>query len=108
MEAIRWYDKNPVLKEVFDFIQKLDGDAQKELAKDIIQILMTDLDLDSDEQINNIIKNYNYKCKRWYDNNIDLYSSFEIIKELPPPQKSEVIKKIIESALLMYFGRNEK
>lgn len=108
MQNIRWYDKNPLLKEVFEFIQKLDTTAQNEIAKDIIQILMNDLHLNLDEQINNINKNCNYEFKRWYDNNINLFSSFEIIKGLPELQQKEVLKKIIESALLMYFGRNNE
>lgn len=106
MKIVRWYDKNPILKEVFEFIQKLDDDSQKEMAKDIIQILMNEFNLNSDECINNISKNYNYKCKRWYDDNIDLYSAFEIIKDLPERVQGEVIKSIIESALLMYFKKD--
>ena len=104
MENIRWYDKEPVLKEVFEFIQKLDEPSQKEIAKDIIQILTNDLNLDLDSEINKISKNYNYECKRWYDNNIDLFSSFEIIKGLPQKKQQEVVKKIIESVLLIYIG----
>lgn len=105
MEIVRWYDKNPSLKEVFEFIQQLDGALQNELAKDIIQILMNEFNLNSDVCINKISKNYNYECKRWYDNNIDLYSAFEIIKELPESTQAAVVKSIVESALLMYFKK---
>ena len=105
MEKIRWYDKNPLLKEVFNFIQKLDEKSQKELAKDILQIILNDLNINKDESINKISKNYNYTCKRWYDKDINLFSSFEIIKELSDAQQKIVIQKIIESALLMKFGK---
>jgi hypothetical protein len=107
MKHIRWYDKNSNLKKVFEFIQELDAPVQNEIAKDIIQILMNDLKPNLDEKINTIGKSYNYKCKRWYDNNIDLFSSFELIKNLPNKRKDEVVKKIAESVLLMYFD-NEK
>ncbi len=104
MKHVRWYDKNSNLKAVFDFIQSLDLPVQNEMAKDIVQILMNDFNLNLDERINEISKNYNYECRRWYDNNIDLFSSFELIKNLPDELRNEVVKRIIESALLMYFG----
>lgn len=104
MSYVRWYDKNTRLKAVFDFIQGLDLPVQNEIAKDILQILMSDINLNLDARINEISKNYDYECKRWYDNNADLFSSFELIKNLPVELQNEVVKKIIESALLMYFG----
>ena len=108
MKHVRWYDKNPDLKEVFEFIQELDSPVQTEIAKDIIQILMTDFDLDLDEKINHISLNYNYECKRWYDRNIDLFTSFEIIKSLSPETQTKVVKKIITSILLIYLeGEDE-
>lgn len=103
MDEIRWYDKNLILKEVFKFIEKLDSESQKEVGKDIIQLLMKDLHLNTDVELNDSIKNYTYKCKRWYDNNIDLNTAFEIIKRLNKEQQDEIAKNIIESALLMYF-----
>lgn len=105
MKNIRWYDKNPDLKRLFEFIQELDENLQAEIAKDIIQILMTDFNLDLDAEIKNIHKNYNYECKRWYDENIDLFSSFEIIRNMPEKQQNQVVKKIIEMFFLMHFGK---
>lgn len=107
MKHVRWYDKDANLQAVFEFIQGLDLPVQNEMAKDILQILVKELGIDLDKQINNIQKNYNYECRRWYDNNVDLFSSFELIKNLPDEMKQEVVKKIIESALVMYFGGNK-
>lgn len=108
MKYERWYDKNANLKSVFEFIEGLDIPVQNDMAKDIIQILMSELGSNLDEKLNAISKNYNYECRRWYDNNVDLFSSFEIIKNLPDEMKRVVVKKIIESALLMYFsGEND-
>lgn len=104
MKHVRWYDKNPDLKEVFEFIQGLDLPIQNEMAKDILQILMKDFGLNLDNQINQISTDYNYECKRWYDENIDLFSSFEIIRNMPMEQQTRVIRKIITSILLMYLG----
>jgi hypothetical protein len=108
MKHVRWYDKNSELKEVFEFIQGLDKNSQDAIAQDIIQILMNDFSLDLDREINQISENYNYQCKRWYDHNIDLFTSFEIIKNLPDGMKKQVINKIIETALLMYLEEDIK
>ncbi len=103
MKHVRWYDKNPDLKDVFDFIEELDESIQDKIAQDILQILINDFKLDLDEKINTICKNYNYTCKRWYDGNIDLFSSFEIIKGFSLQMQEQVIKKIIESILYIYI-----
>lgn len=103
MKHIRWYDKNPDLKDVFEFIQGLDSAIQNKIANEILQILMHDFGLNLDEKINNIVKNYNYDCNRWYDNNVNLFSSFEIIKSMSSVEKSKVIEKIITSILFVYI-----
>ena len=107
MNYERWYDKDSRVQAVFEFIQSLDLPVQNEIAKDIVQIVMNELGskIDLNKELSSIGKN-DYKYKRWYDKNTDLFSSFELIKNLPDELKTEVVKKIIESALLMYFGRN--
>ena len=103
MNNIRWYDKNPDLKEVFEFIQKLDKTRQDSIAQEIIQILMNDFNLNLDKEINTIAKNYTYNCKRWYDNNIDLFTSFDIIRAFPKDLQQQVANKIVATVLFMYF-----
>lgn len=103
MKHIRWYDKNPDLKDVFEFIEGLDIEHQANIAKEILQILINDFNFDMDEKINNISKNYTYKCRRWYDVNIDLHTSFEIIKDVSEDVRHRIIKKIIQTVLLIYF-----
>lgn len=97
MENIRWYDQNPNLSEVFEIIQKLDTSVQSGVAQDIIQMLVSDFGLDLDKELNRIGKNYNYECKRWYDHNIDLFSSFEIIKNFSDELKNETVNKMLAS-----------
>jgi len=99
MKYVRWYDKNPNLKDVFDFLEGLELTAQRKVAKDILLILLNDFHLDLDEGINKVSKNYNYDCKRWYDYNIDLFTSFEIIKTLSKTQQNQLIEKIVSSLI---------
>lgn len=103
MKHLRWYDKNPKLCELFELIQNMDNSAKDNLAQDIIQILINDFELNLDEEINNISKNYTYKCQRWYDYNIDLFSSFEIIKTLPEEMQNKIVSKIVETIWLLYL-----
>lgn len=101
----RWYDKNPDLKDILNLIEKLDTDLQDKIAIDVMQILINDFNLDLDRKINEISKNYTYKCSRWYDKNINLFSAFEIIKNLPCQIQKEVINRISESIFLVYFDQ---
>jgi hypothetical protein len=104
MEYVRWYDKNPELKEAFEFIEGLDISIQEQIAQDMIQILMNDFGLNSDSEINRIFEGYTYECKRWYDQNIDFFTSFEIIKFLPEGVQHEVVKRILDTVMLIYIG----
>ena len=112
MKYIRWYDKNPDLKDIFDFLEGLEITAQKRVAKDVLLILLNDFNLDLDERINRVHKNYTYSCKRWYDYNIDLFTSFEIIRGLSKSQQKQLSEKIvaslIQSILNGEFERSEK
>lgn len=107
MKQIRWYDKNPNLKDIFEFLEGLDKKRQKIIAQDVIQILMNDFGLNLDSEINKISENYIYDCKRWYDKDIDLFSSFEIIKSFPQKKQNEIAKKIVETILFIYLKEGD-
>lgn len=107
MQNVRWYDKIPQLKEAFELIKGLDTSVQEKIAEDIIQILINDFNLDLDEEINDISKNYNYKCNRWYDKDINFFSAFEIIKNLPDGLKEQVVNRIYESLMIICLEENK-
>lgn len=107
MKYERWYDKNIELKEVFEFIQGLNEELQAKIAQDVLQVLMGDFNLDLDDKINEISRNYNYECKRWYDNDINLFTVFELIKRFSISEQQKIIKKIVESILLIYLESGE-
>ncbi len=106
MRHARWYDKNPDLKDVFDFIETLNEEIQAQIAQDILQIMISEFGANFDARINEITQNSNYKFSRWYDKNLDLYTSFEMLKELPKHLQDEMVKKIIDSILFIYTERN--
>lgn len=103
MQYVRWYDRKPSLREVFEFIQGLDAVYQEKVAQDIMQILTRDFKIGLDSDINNIALTCNYPLKRWYDKNTDLFTSFEIIKGLSFNTQEEVITKIVETVLFIYM-----
>lgn len=103
MKNIRWYDKNPKLKQVVEFVEGLPAEYQDIVAKDIIQLLIQDFNLNFDEHINCVGSNYNYCCKRNHDKNIDLFTSFEIIKGLEDDLQHRVAESIMETILMLYL-----
>ncbi len=108
MEHTRWYDNNPNLRLLFDVIESLDESVKQDLAQDVIQILVQDFNLNLDEEINNVSKNYDYDCKRWYDEDINLFTSFEIIKSFSYEMQEVVISKVMESLLFISCEREAK
>lgn len=102
MQHVRWYDKNQDLKDVFEFIEGLDEDIQAQIAQDILQILMSEFGINLDSRINTVTQNCTYNYKRWYDDNRELFTSFEIVKEFPEQLKEEVAKKIVDSIVYIY------
>lgn len=107
MKHVRWYDKNPDLSKLFEIIRKFDDTIRHEIASDVIQILMKDFGLNSDEEINRISKNYNYDCKRWYDEDLDLFTTFEIIKSFSEEKQEQIIQKIVETILYIYLEKGD-
>ncbi len=107
MQKLRWYDKNSNLSEIFHFLENMDENFQSQIAQDILQILLKDFGLNLDAELNKISKDNLSKYNRWYDNNIDLFSSFEIIKNMPEGLQNEVVKRVVESVMLLYFSNNE-
>lgn len=103
MEYIRWYDKNPELSEIFEFIRGLDENLQDKISQDILQVMMNDFNINLDDKINEVSGKYTFECKRWYDSNADFFTVFSILKTLPDGLKTEVVKKIVESVMLVYF-----
>lgn len=97
MKYLRWYDKDPALKEFMSLLECLDTQTVDLLAQDFIQILMDSPILNKDSSIDSLNKNQPPKYNRWYDKNYNLHTCVEILKDLPRHDKEKIIEIFKES-----------
>lgn len=110
-EYLRWYDKDPVIKEFMNALERLDQETVSLLAQDFIQTMMEDEKISADSALQSLIKNVPPGYKRWYDKNYDLHSCLEVLKSLDPEHQKLVIEKFREAMYqliaTMYYGEEE-
>ena len=103
MNYLRWYDKDPVIKEFMSALERLDEETINLLAQDFIQTMMEDEFINTDGAIKSLIQNippgYN-RC-------------LEVLKSLPQEHQRRIISKFRESmyqliATLYYGTENEE
>ena len=92
----RWYDKNSNLSQVFNFLENIDKRNRKIIANEILQIIFSELNVNSNEKVKELSKLNHTFNKRWYDEDTEVQSAVEIIKTLSEEQKRELIERIIE------------
>ena len=97
MEYLRWYDKDPIMKEFMSVLERLDQDTISLLAQDFIQTMMEDEEINADGALKSIIQNAPPRYNRWYDKNYDLHSCLQVLKQLNPEHQKKVIEKFKES-----------
>lgn len=97
MKYVRWYDKDPDLSRLMAFLESLNEDVREEIAQDLIQIILGELETNKDGEISLLADNKITEYKRWYDKNLSLHSAIEIIKNLGDEQRREIISLIMES-----------
>ena len=107
----RWYDKDPVIKEFMNALERLDQETVSLLAQDFIQTMMEDEKISADSALQSLIKNVPPGYNRWYDKNYDLHSCLEVLKSLDPEHQKIVIEKFREAMYqliaTMYYGEEE-
>jgi len=96
-EYLRWYDKDPVIREFMRALERLDQDSVALLAQDFIQTMMEDERINTDGALKNLIENAPPGYNRWYDKNYDLHSCLEVLKSLEPEHQKIVIEKFREA-----------
>ena len=99
MKYVRWYDNDPNLSHLMRFLETLNDDIRDEIARDLIQIILSELNTDKDNNLTQLseLKITNYK--RWYDQNISLHSAIELIKNLNQEHRDEIVSSIMESVV---------
>lgn len=100
---IRWYDKDEDLSQFLTFLEGIDERKRKVIAKEVLQIIFTELDLNPDEKILSLYSLEYSQKKRWYDEDIDVQSSIELIKDLSSEKKQELLSRTIETIQQLIF-----
>lgn len=100
----RWYEKNPDLNEVVNFIQSIDYEDRVVVAQHLLQILVNECHIDLDEELSRISKN-NYSYNRWYDQNGDLSTAFELMKNLPTDLQDYVVNRFLTEIVLLFVKK---
>lgn len=101
----RWYEQNPDLNEVVNFIQSLDFDDRVVVAKYLLQILISECNINIDEELSKI-STHDYSYNRWYDDNFDLSTAFELLKKLSKVEQDFVVSRFL-SEIVMSFVKKE-
>lgn len=97
MNYVRWYDKDPDLSHLMKFMESLNDEIRDEIAQDLIQIILGELETNQDSELSLLSENNKGGYKRWYDKNLSLHSAIEIIKNLGDEQRDEILSLIMES-----------
>ena len=97
MKYVRWYDKDPDLSSLMSFMKSMDEEVRDEVAQDLIQIILSEIEANTDGELSHLNDNKITEYKRWYDKNLSLHSAIEIIKNLNEEQRKQIISLIMES-----------
>ena len=83
----RWYDKEEDLSIVMKALEFADDDTKLAVAADLIQMVMSKRDTETDEFIEEINEEYIPVRRRWYDKFETLFSAIEMLKYLSPEER---------------------
>lgn len=103
----RWYDKNPQLSELVAYLEEQDENVQDMFAQHLLQILMYEFNFNLDEQISKLAQPCNYAYNRWYDNNVELFTIFQFIKNLNDEEQSYLVDSVVSHVLIDNMKANE-
>ena len=93
---MRWYDKDPVLKEALELLRLSAPDERKE-AQDYILKLQEEVAADVIERIYEMVTQYAGKGNRWYDNDPVMLRAVEILRHADPKTQRIAALKILLS-----------
>jgi len=93
-QQMRWYDKDPILKEALELL-RLSGDNEKTQAKDFILKLQEEVAADVIERIYEIVTQYEGKGNRWYDNDPVMIRAIEVLRHADPQTQRRAALKLL-------------
>ena len=93
----RWYDNYSDLSQLFNFLEALDERKRKIVANEILQIVFCELGVDVNEKVNELSSLKHDYDKRWYDIDVDVQSSVELIRGLSEEERKEILSRVIET-----------
>jgi len=98
MNYKRWYDKNEILKQIMEMLEKSDPNTRNDIANDIIQLIINkQYDIDNFIQI---IYNQDSSARnRWYDQDETMHSAVEMLKSTDENEKKELFNEILNTIL---------
>lgn len=96
----RWYDHNPILKQIMEILEHANPDIQEDIVSDIIQIIISK-QYDTDNFIQSIDNQIPLQRKRWYDEDETLHSAVEMLKNIDENDKKELLSEIL-SIIIRY------
>ncbi|MBQ2871252.1 hypothetical protein IJE86_06090 [bacterium] len=96
MEYQRWYDKDPLLKEALELLRLQPADKQAG-ATDFIVKLQEDIAKDVIERVYEMVNEYQYTGKRWYDHDPVLLKAIETLRVSSPETQRLAAKKLLEN-----------
>lgn len=102
-QFLRWYDQIPELERVMIFLEKLPLEKQSVLAQDLMQIVLTEIDTNINEALNQIDGEKDLPHNRWYDAEPTLANSLKVIKGLSHKKQQLVLTKLVESVYQLYI-----
>ena len=102
MQARRWYDKDPVLKEALELL-RLSNDELKGEAADFILNLQNNLAKEVIDDVYEMVSKYQGKGNRWYDNDPVIMKAVELWRVAPQDMQRKIAEKLL-SAIDADFG----
>lgn len=93
-QGMRWYDKDPILKEALELL-RLSTDEQKEQAKGFMLKLQEDVAQNVIERIYEIVTQYHGKGNRWYDNDPVMLRAVEMLRQADPKTQRVAALKLL-------------
>ena len=102
-EARRWSDKDPILKEALELLRVQPQETQDDLANQMLIRMQEEVAADVIEHVYEMIKRYEGKGNRWYDNDPIVLRAIEMLRLAKPKTK-----RIAALRLLLALEQSEE